>query len=241
MSPLWQTRIGKRVLETAFRRRLNQILENENLNPPFTIPNERPVEYAFVFKTIARHYPKRILDVGTGITALPHLIANCGLRVTAIDNIRDYWPSGLVNRHFLVEDADIRKYADRDGYDMVVCISTLEHIVDFDIAVRAMVGLLRHGGLLVMSFPYNNPEFIANVYTLEGSDAPRDIPFGAHAFSAREVSRWTAEHDLTLVDAEYWRFYRHGPWGVGPRLAVPEQTAQDLPHQIACLAFKKRA
>ena len=69
--------------------------------------SERPVEYSFVFKCIGMLCPTRVLDVGTGTTALPHLIRNCGPLVTAIDNINDYWPSGMSNRHYYVLDKDI--------------------------------------------------------------------------------------------------------------------------------------
>ena len=50
----------------------------------FTLFNERPVEYGFVFKKLAEIYPRSILDVGTGTTALPHLMRNCGSLVTAV-------------------------------------------------------------------------------------------------------------------------------------------------------------
>ncbi|NLA49806.1 MAG: hypothetical protein GX876_10140 [Bacteroidales bacterium] len=60
----------------------------------FILFNERPLEYAFVFKCIGLLYPKNVLDVGTGTSALPNLIRSCGPLVTAIDNIRDYWRIG---------------------------------------------------------------------------------------------------------------------------------------------------
>ena len=37
------------------------------------------------------------------------LLASCGYVVTAIDNIRDYWPNGMVNRHWHVQNDDITK------------------------------------------------------------------------------------------------------------------------------------
>ncbi len=52
--------------------------------------NERPIELAFVFRHLRDCRPGRILDVGTGMTSLPHLLRTCGYHVTAIDNIRDY-------------------------------------------------------------------------------------------------------------------------------------------------------
>lgn len=62
--------------------------------------NERPIEYGFVFNRMAELYPKRILDVGTGTTAVPSVMRTCGPIVTASDNVRDYWPHGMFNRHY---------------------------------------------------------------------------------------------------------------------------------------------
>jgi len=69
--------------------------------------NERTVEYRFVLEQLIGRTPCTILDVGTGKTALPALLANCGNRVMAIDNVRDYWQNGMMNRHFPVLDENI--------------------------------------------------------------------------------------------------------------------------------------
>lgn len=94
----------------------------------FTRFNERPVEFAFVFRVVAETYPKKILDVGTGTTALPHLMRNCGALVTATDNVRDYWAEGMVNRHYHVLDDDITQTRLAGRFDLVTCVSVLEHI-----------------------------------------------------------------------------------------------------------------
>mgnify|MGYP003681945001 CR=1 FL=1 len=54
-------------------------------NQSFIGFNERPVEYSFKFRSHKSLYPKKVLDVGTGKTALPHLMSTCGCLVTAID------------------------------------------------------------------------------------------------------------------------------------------------------------
>ena len=218
---------------------LKPILRAEKRHPPFEIPNERAIEYAFVFRQLAREYPASVLDVGTGVTALPHLIANCGFRVTAIDNIRDYWRGGMINRHFLVEDVDVTTMTLSNQFEMVLCISTLEHIEDYQDAVNAMVQSLRAGGLLVMTFPYTHESYVENVYKLEGSDAPPDVSFGAHSFSGLEVGLWEETFGLEKVEDEYWRFYAPGPWSVGNRLSPPERSSLGEPHQIACFAWRK--
>lgn len=85
--------------------------------------NERPIEWEFVCRAIRDMNPATILDVGSGTTALPLVMASFGSEVRAIDNIRDYWPAGMQNRHWPVEDRDITKGID-GRYDLITCVST---------------------------------------------------------------------------------------------------------------------
>src|ERR1044071_2208160 len=98
----------------------------------FSVHNERSIEYRFALQALGENRPTTVLDVGTGTTAWPHLLRNCGYVVTAIDNVRDYWPEGMVNRHWTVLDGNIVK--DGGGltqkYETVTCVSVLEHIED---------------------------------------------------------------------------------------------------------------
>src|SRR3982074_1624014 len=127
----------KRLIHALGRAYQTKILSGEFERQKFYRHNERPVEFAWVFKSIARYAPKTILDVGTGATALPALMANVGAVVTAIDNIKDYCPDGMINRHWLVLDDDIQRTKLTQKFAMVTCISTLEHIKEYDAAVRA--------------------------------------------------------------------------------------------------------
>ena len=133
-----------------------ELCRKEYLSQKFEGINERPVEYRFVFQHLTKACPKTVLDVGTGKTALPQLMRTCGFMVTAMDNVTHYWPNGMVNRHYHVLDDDILAPRTSGPFDFVTCVSTLEHIRNHDLAVRMMFSLLRPGGLLVLTFPYNN-------------------------------------------------------------------------------------
>ena len=101
-----RTVVGK-VKEQAVLYQVKKICEREFLSQTPGNINERPIEFSFVFKYLTRFYPKTILDVGTGLTSLPHLMRSCGFMVTAIDNVRDYWPKGMVNRHYYIKIFEI--------------------------------------------------------------------------------------------------------------------------------------
>lgn len=221
------------------RKYIDEINKKEYFNPPFSTFNERPVEYKFVFEQIAQFYPERILDVGTGVTALPHLMSNCGCKVTAIDNIKDYWRKDAFNRHYYVIDDDITKPKINDIFDLITCISTLEHIENYDQAVKNMFALLKSGGLLILTFPYNEKTFADNVYILHGSSVGRELPFKTHSYSKKEIENWAKENGAKIIKQEYWQFYTGNFWTVGQNLAIPKQVTKEDKHQLSCILFQK--
>jgi len=202
--------------------------------------NERPIEYGFVFRKVAELQPRTVLDVGTGSTALPHLLRTCGALVTASDNVRDYWPAGMINRHYHVVDDDITHTRLKPGFDLVTCISVLEHIEDFRGAVRNMLQLLAPGGHLILTCPFNERAYSPNVYErplseLLGKPKPA---YRTQAFSRRELDGFLAE-GAALVDEERWRLTDGEYWTEGARLARPVRTRPDEPHQIACFLLAR--
>lgn len=205
----------------------------------FTQINERPIELAFLFRQLTRMWPKTVLDVGTGITALPHLMRNCGFIVTAIDNIRDYWPYGMVNRHYHVINDDITSSRLRQTFDFISCISVIEHITDHDAAIGSMFALLNPGGTLVLTFPYNEARYERNVYTLPESGV-KDVPsFITQAFSRHELDGWLRNNGGTLLDQEYWQFYTGKYWAAGDLVTPPKAVAATELHQVTCVAIRK--
>ena len=97
----------KLFVHRAGRWYIRRICSSDYQNQAFRLHNERSIEYRFALEVLGESRPKTILDVGSGTTAWPHLLRNCGYVVTAIDNVRDYWPGGMVNRHWTVLDEDI--------------------------------------------------------------------------------------------------------------------------------------
>ncbi len=218
---------------------LVKTLKDEYDHPPFPTFNERPIEYRFVFEQIQDFYPKTVLDVGTGTTSLPNLMANCGCKVTAIDNVKDYWASDIFNRHYYVMNDDITATKLTGRFDMITCVSTLEHIAKYDDAVRTMLSLLNPGGRLVLTFPYNDKRFVRNVYELPGSSAQQGLAYKTAAFSRKDLDRWCAAGGAQIEKQEFWRFYDGEYWTVGTRLSVPERSSRDAQHQISCVVLGK--
>lgn len=230
---------AKRLIQSVGNAYIRQVCKREYQRQTFVGINERPVEYRFVFDSLTSVCPTSVLDVGTGKTALPHMMRNCGFVVTAIDNIKDYWPRGMVNRHFHVLHDDITSPEIAREFDFVTCVSVLEHIKDHTLAVRQLFNLLRPGGHLVLSFPYNERRYVDNVYKLPGSIGADKFPFVTQAFSRNEVDQWLEDSRATLVRQEYWRFFSGEYWTVGERVCPPIKTEKDEGHQISCMLLQK--
>ncbi|HEX7958137.1 MAG TPA: class I SAM-dependent methyltransferase [Pyrinomonadaceae bacterium] len=206
----------------------------------FTRFNERPVEFAFVFRQIAEAYPKKILDVGTGTTALPHLMRNCGALVSASDNVRDYWDEGMLNRHYHILDDDITDTRIADRFDLITCISVLEHIEKSDAAVRNMFSLLNPGGRLVLTFPYNERSYVRNVYELPGSSYGRGAPYITQSYSRAELDRWLEENGAEVAEQEFWRYWTGEHWTVGEQVIPPQRVSAEDEHQLSCLCLRRK-
>jgi len=184
-------------------------------------------------------YPHTILDVGTGTTALPHLMRNCGFLVTATDNVRDYWPHGMVNRHYHIIDDDITATRISDAFDLITCISVLEHIEKPNHAVRNMVNLLKPNGWLILTFPYSEGTYIKNVYELPGSSYGLGAPYITQSYSRHELEQWTKENRVTIVEQEYWQFWTGDYWTVGSQIIPPKRVTANDKHQLTCILIQK--
>ena len=229
----------KRALKNLLNQYPAMLCRREYESQAFIRFNERPIEYAFVFKILGEIYPRTILDVGTGTTALPHLMRNCGCLVTAIDNVHDYWPAGMLNRHYHVVDDDITKTRLSNTFDLITCISVLEHIKKPDDAIRNMFSLLKQSGHLIMTFPYNERSYVRNVYELSGSSYGKGEPYITQSYSRSELERWLWENHGEIVDQEYWQFWDKAHWTVGMQLIPPRRVTVDDKHQLTCILIQK--
>ena len=220
------------------RRRCRQDFDEQQ----FRATNERPIEYGYVFQRLNLLQPRSVLDVGSGTSALPSLLSTCGFVVTATDNVRDYWPPGMLNRHWHTVDDDIRDSALAGPFDAVVCVSTLEHIPEHVAAMRQMLRLTRPGGHVIVTAPYNETRYHPNVYSAPEASYGKDLPYPAQSFSRAQVNDWLAlEYPAVLVHQEYWQCFTGDLWTFGDRLRPPRRAAlAEDPHQLGCLTIQRQ-
>lgn len=211
----------------------------EHRNQSYKI-NERSVEYAFALKCFSEIYPKKVLDVGTGTTAFPSVLRTCGALVDAIDNIKDYWPSGMINRHYYVKNENILEPAPTNKtYDMITCISVLEHIQEHEVAVQNMSARLKDGGYLCMSFPYTEDCYYQNCYSEIGSTYGQNNPYITQSFSRENVEHWCQQSGLKIIHQHYWKMWTGHVWTVGERITPPQMVEASEKHQICTILLQK--
>lgn len=227
--------------ENALNSRIAAFCREEYDRQRFEKFNERPVEFAFVFRHLAELYPKSVLDVGTGKTSLPHLIRTCGNMVTATDNVKDYWPAGMVNRHYWVVDDDITDTKLPGQWDLVTCISVLEHVKAHDAAVRNLFKLVKTGGYVIITCPYNERTYHPNVYSLSDSAYGKDEPYETQSFSRIQLDRWCSESNAEIIEQEFWQFWTGELWTQGKQIIPPVKANASQPHQLTCLLLRRKA
>jgi 2-polyprenyl-3-methyl-5-hydroxy-6-metoxy-1,4-benzoquinol methylase len=232
----------KRAIASLGDRYIKRRCQQEFDEQRFQMTNERPIEYGYVFRQLNRLQPKTVLDVGSGTSALPSLLSTCGFVVTATDNVRDYWPRGMLNRHWHTVDDDIRSSKLPGPYDAVICVSTLEHIPDHAKAVSHMLRLTKPGGHLILTAPYNETTYHPNVYKAPEALYGRDLPYPAQSFSRAELQSWLSNgHPATLVHQEYWRCFTGKLWTFGDLLRPPQRAnGPEDHHQLTCVTIQRQ-
>ena len=215
-------------------------LTHEWRNAPRDEINERPIEYTFVLKWLWQLSPSRVLDVGTGMSAWPHLLASSGYRVTAVDRkARNWWRPGRFNRHYLVLDDDITASRLTEAYDAVTAISVVEHIPDHGAAMRGMFDRIRVGGHVLVTCPYRDDRYVENVYALPDAGYNRDAGYVCQVFSRAEVEGWVSENGGVVLAQEYYRIFSGDLWSFGARIHPPLRADRDEPHHLTCIVMQK--
>jgi SAM-dependent methyltransferase len=208
----------RRAYETGARLYLAPILKREWEFPPIRELREYVFQFEFAMRAVARHMPREVLDAGSGMSAWPHLLASCGVRVTATDEIDGYWGS-MFNRHYYVQQDDITETRLHRQYDMVTCLGVVTCIEGDRAALRNLFALVKPGGHIVVTCAYRRNEPVPNAYAIPG--ASYNQPFICRMYSQAEIDGWLAENGGELELQEHFRVFTGEYWAHGRRLEPP--------------------
>lgn len=201
--------------------------------------SERPIEYGFALKHITQLCPRTVLDVGPGLSSWPHLLKLSGLYVEAIDKAEGYWAEGVFNRHFLVQKEDITEIPQNSKtYDMITCISTLEHIPNYEEALVGMFARLKENGHIVLTTPYDEERYVSNIYRTSGAGYGRDYPRLCQIFNRQSLEDPIKRLEGHVINQEYFRLFTGEFFTYGQRICPPEKV-DPASAQLACLLISK--
>ena len=218
---------------------LNPILELEQRKKPFPVINERSTEYAFSFNHIQKLCSGKLLDIGPGKSSWPHILSTCGIDVTAIDKIEGYW-SSYFNRHYKVRNDDITNPKLKEKYQFATCLSVLEHIPNHKAAIANIHNLLEKDGYLVLTFPYNEHTYHADIYKHPQAGYGQSANFITQVYSRSEINDWLKDTSFEIVDQEYYQAFTGEFWTMGERV-IPcvKTTSADL-HHLTCILLQRK-
>jgi SAM-dependent methyltransferase len=215
----------RRAHHTGIRALLTPVLKSEWETAPPPEINEGAVQYPFALRALTDRAAHHVLDVGTGTTAWPQLLVGCGFNVTAIDEVAGYWgPNGFFNRHFYVQQADIRKPTLSARFDAVTCLNVMSTLSDDHAALGGMLTVLRPGGHIVLTFPYSETQSVADVYEHPGAGYGQGARYRCRVYSRADLDAWLDTLRVELVEQEYYRMFRGELWTMGGR---------DLPRPVS--------
>ncbi len=118
-----------------------------------TVTNIRPYQYSQLRKFSAGLKHKKILELGSGIP-VKGLYAYSAIHL--FDKENDFLQTD-VNKKFghKVVDATTMKY--KDEFDVILCLNVLEHVYEYDKAVKNIHRALKKGGTAVVAVPVMYP------------------------------------------------------------------------------------
>lgn len=190
--------------------------------------NERVVELPWVLGNLPPP-PVRILDVGACESPLALMLASIGYQVTAVD-LRPY---PFTHSNLKVVSGDVTKLALSGKFDVVICLSTLEHIglpvyggrtmlAGDTLAIQRMYHWLKPGGNLLLTVP------VARKYHV--GSAWREYDIG----TLKSRLRLFKSQQITIAAKN-----SHQQWRVVNHLSASFSASDELVNAVALVKARK--
>jgi SAM-dependent methyltransferase len=131
-------------------KKLHQEVEEYHKKVGYFFDWSRQWEYPWVLQNTPYKKKSIVLDVGGGTSHFPAIVSKRVKKVVVgeIYNER-VWKDNIPNIEYL--NVDITKFKTDVKYDIVSCISVLEHIEDRITAITNLIDAVKKGGYLVMT------------------------------------------------------------------------------------------
>lgn len=128
----------------------------------------RQWEYPWILKNVIFQKTDNVLDVGGGTSHFPSLIARRVNHITIGDLYKErMFKTESKNVSFVELDAS--SFKSNEKYDIVLCISVLEHIDDYLRALKNITEVVKKNGYLVITLDL----FLDNFKNCKKKDIPK--------------------------------------------------------------------
>jgi len=102
-----------------------------------------------------------------------------------------------------------------------------------------MAKLLKPEGILILSFRYNERQYIPNVYKGPGSGYGRAEPYIRQVFNRECIESWLRATGLYSVEQRYFRGFSGDFWAFGQRTLPGEEVGKHDLHHLTGLILRK--
>jgi SAM-dependent methyltransferase len=176
-----------------------------------------------VFEQIPQRKFKRALDLGTGVGYVLPALANLAEEVVGADlsPVIRYAATmldkrGLRNVRLIMADLSKLPFVS-ETFDLVVCLSVIEHIPDLQAAFAEMRRALRKGGTLLIGYPMEHAifRFLEELLRMQSRwqrGRPKGEAFRPHVSKFHEIERScsqlfevNARRDIRLIGLPIYR------------------------------------
>ncbi len=153
---------------------------------------------------------KRVLDIACGVGYGSELLAQYGARhIDGVDISGEavrYARSRQASERVAFTQSDMTRYESDEPYDVIVSFETLEHIPDYGDALKNLKGLLKKGGLLIVSSPNR---IITSPKCASLHDQPKN-QFHTQEFTVDELSQCLSDAGFCVNGTLYGQ--KHQPY-----------------------------
>ncbi|MFA6088646.1 MAG: class I SAM-dependent methyltransferase [Candidatus Woesearchaeota archaeon] len=197
--------------------------------------NERVVEYPFALSMVSRTKGRNVVDVGSGPTpAFWYILTNIGFNAIALDpmaksSIKFSSKTNKFKRKSIVNSGMPSNY-----FDIVFCISTLEHVKEYEKAILEMNRICKPQGLIVVTTP-----FCCNEYIKDTIGLPKTKKYSCnHAYSLSQYEKWTNIIG-TIEEKKIWRAWSGPSWRKGERFFIPKPVSEEKDADLIAVCWRK--
>ncbi|MBN2589426.1 MAG: methyltransferase domain-containing protein [Sedimentisphaerales bacterium] len=180
-------------------------------------------------KKVIKNVPKsgKILDFGCGPGNLSFALAQEGYEVTGVDAAehmiqianQQLTQTVLTKLNFQVMKAE-NVTMPRESFDAVVCSSVIEYIEYDKKFLKDLIGLLKPGGVLLISVPHNSSfwgkfeDALKWIPFFKIGPGRRDLKYSKRRYKIKELQNFIQDFSFEIAEYTYFEFPLFGKLGI---------------------------